>query len=110
MTEPDLQGELHRLHESLRQIEALLAWEQLKRFEARPDRIWAFQMHDPAGSELKNAYTFFVAGMARVRSLLNDHSSDISEAMREGIRRHLAWFEQQIHVLDLHRRFGGPGG
>lgn len=108
--EPDLQRELRRLHESLRQIKALVAWEQLKRCEAQSDRIWAFQMYDPAGDELENEYTFFAAGLARMRSVLNDHSFHISEAMREGIRRQLAHFERQAHALDLPRRFGGAGG
>ena len=108
--EPVLQRELPRLHESLRKIKALVAWEQLKRFEAQPRRIWAFQRHDPTGDEIKNEYTFFVAGLARIRSVLEDHSFHISQAVREGIRRQLAHYERQVHALDLHRRFGGPGG
>ena len=105
--EPDLQRELHNLYESFRRIKALAAWERLKRVETQPHRIWAFQMHDPASDDLKNEYTFFIAGLARLRSFLNDHILNISEEVREDIRRQLAHLQRQTHALGLPDRFGG---
>ena len=108
--EPDLQRELHNLYESFRRIKALAAWERLKRAEAQPHRIWAFQMHDPASDDLKNEYTFFTAGLVRLRSILNDHIPNISEEIREDIRRQLAHLQRQIYALGLPDRFGGTAG
>jgi len=108
--EPDLQRELHNLYESLRRIKALVAWERLKHAETQPHRIWMFQMHDPASDDLKNEYTFFIAGLSRLRSVLNDHFFNVSEELREAIRRQLAHLQQQVYALGLPERFGGIGG
>ena len=108
--EPDLQRELHNLFESFRRIKALAAWERLKRSETQPHQIWAFQMHDPASDDLKNEYTFFTAGLARLRSILNDHFLTVSEELREAARRQLAHLQRQVYALDLPERFGGLGG
>lgn len=108
--EPDLQKELHNLYESFMRIKALAAWERLKRSETQPHRIWAFQMHDPASDDLKNEYTFFVAGLAQLHSALNDHILTVSEEVREDIRRQLAHLQRQISALGLPDRFGGPAG
>jgi hypothetical protein len=108
--EPDLQRELHNLYESFRRIKALAAWERLKRSETQPHRIGEFRMHDPVSDDLKNEYTFFVAGVAHLRSVLNDHFLTISEELREALRRQLAHLQRQICALGLPERFGGPGG
>lgn len=108
--EPDPQRELHNLYESFRRIKALAAWERLKRSETQPHRIWAFRMHDPVSDDLKNEYTFFLAGVARLRSVLNDHVLTVSEELREALRRQLAHLQRQVYALGLPERFGGPGG
>ena len=108
--EPDLQRQLHTLYESFRRIKALAAWERLKRTEILPHRIWSFRMHDPTSDDLRNEYTFFIAGLARMRSVLNNHVLAISEPLREAVERQLAHLQRQIHALGLPERFGGPGG
>ena len=108
--ESDPQRELHHLYESFRRIKALAAWERLKRTETQPHRIGAFRMHDPVSDDLKNEYTFFLAGVARLRSVLNDHFLTVSEELREAIRRQLSHLQRQICALGLPERFGGPGG
>jgi len=47
MAEVDLEAGLRSLRRSLRQIRALLAWEELKQSEAKPDQPTAFQINDP---------------------------------------------------------------
>lgn len=108
--EPDPQRELHHLYESFRRIKALAAWERLKRTEIQPHRIGTFRMHDPVSDDLKHEYTFFIAAVARLRSVLNDHVLTISEQLREALRRQLAHLQRQIYALGLPERFGGPGG
>jgi hypothetical protein len=108
--EPDLQSELYTLYESFKRIKALAAWERLKRTETLPHRFWSFRMHDPTSDDLRNEYAFFTAGLARLRSVLNDHVLNVSEKVREDIRRHLAHLQRQIYALGLPDRFGGPGG
>jgi hypothetical protein len=108
--EPDIQRELHNLYESLRRIKALAAWERLKHTEILPHRIWAFQMHDPVSDDLRSEYTFFTAGLARLRSALNNHLLNTSEELREAIQRQLAHLQRQAYALGLPDRFGGTRG
>ena len=110
MMKPDLQKELRGLHESLTRIKALLAWEWLKRLESHSRRPCIFQIYDSTAEELKSEYTFFVAGLLNLYSVLNDRSLDIPEAMRKAIGRQLTEIEWQVYLLRLNRRFGGPAG
>lgn len=108
--EPDPQRELHHLYESFRRIKALAAWERLKRSETQPHHVGTFRMHDPVSDDLRNEYTFFIAGLARLRSVLTNHIVTISEELREAVERQLAHLQRQIYALGLPERFGGPGG
>ena len=56
----DLEAGLRSLRQSLKQIRSLLAWEQLRQSETRPDRQFSFQIYDPIGIDLRNEYSFFL--------------------------------------------------
>jgi hypothetical protein len=107
MTEPDGNAGLRHLRQSLTQMKALLAWEQLKQSEAEPGRPPAFAMHDPTADELRNEYSFFVAAALDVHAVLNDRSPCLSEVTRESLRRQLAGIEREAYSLNLHQRFWG---
>ena len=108
MVEPDIEESLLRLCQSLERIKALVAWEQLKHGETRPSRISVFRMRDSTEGELQNEYSFFIATLSAIRSVLNDRSFCISEAVREDIGRQLADIEQEVYALDTFLRLGGP--
>ena len=105
MTEVDLQAGLRSLRASLRQIESLMAWEQLKQAEAKPGRPPAFQAYDPTETDLKNEYSSFLSTLVQIHSILNDGSSAIEEAELQSIKRQLTKIEQQANGLNLHQRF-----
>ena len=106
MVEPDLQAGLRSLRNSLQQIKALLAWEQLKQSEAKPDQAPGFTiLNDSVGTDLRNEYAFFLFTSMQIHSILNDNAADISNAQRQQIEEQLARIEQQLYRLGLQERF-----
>lgn len=109
MIEPDLQDRLQRLQKSLRRIRALLAWERLKRREDQSNGISAFRTHDSTVADLRSEYSLLLTGLLQMYCLLNHRASIVAQSIREDIFQHLAEIEWQLYLLQLHRRFGGPG-
>jgi hypothetical protein len=105
MAEADLEAGLRSLRDSLRQMKTLLAWEQLKQSESRPDQPPAFTICDPIETDLKNEYSFFLSTAVQMHSILSDGSVLLSESDRQNIRRQLVRIEQQAYGLSLHQRF-----
>ena len=59
MVDIDLEAGLKKLKQSLRQIKALLAWEELKRSEAMPNQPPAFNLNDSTETDLRNELYVF---------------------------------------------------
>jgi len=104
MAEADLEAGLQSLRQSLRQIKALLAWQDLKHSQGQPDQPPGFRMADSVEADLRNEYSFFLATSMQIRSILNDGSYAIPEEKRQRIKIQLARIEQQLCRLDLNRR------
>jgi len=105
MAQMNLEAGLRSLRESLRQMKALLAWEQLKKAESRPHQSPAFCIYDPTETDLRNEYSFFLSTLVQIHHLLNDSTINIPAAKREALRLRLAKVEQEMNSLDLHQRF-----
>jgi hypothetical protein len=105
MAEVDLQAVMRSLRASLRQIKSLMAWEQLKQSEARPDQPPAYQISDPTETDLRNEYSFFLSASTQMHNMLNDSAGVVSKAKLQHLEIQLAKVEQQLHNLNLHRRF-----
>ena len=101
----DLSAGLRSLRESLRQIKALLAWEELKQSEARPDQPLALILNDPIETDLRNEYSFFLSTSVQMHRFLDDSSGSAPAAERQKVQRQLVKIEQQLQGLNLHRRF-----
>ncbi len=108
MDKVDFQDNFTRLREGLERTKALLAWERLKQSEASSSRIDTFQMHDRTQENLRNEYTFLLTALMNTRTILDDHTSSTSQAVRADLRTQLAVIQRQLHGLGLGRRFGGP--
>jgi hypothetical protein len=104
MAEPNFEAGLRSLRQSLRQIEALSAWQQLKQAETRPDQPPGFRMADPVETDLRNECSFFLATAMQIRSILNDGSYAIAEQRRQSFKIQLAKIEQQLCRLNLNGR------
>jgi hypothetical protein len=104
MAEPDLEAGLRTLRKSLRQIKALLAWQQLKQSEARPGQPLAFQINDPIETDLRNEYSFFLSTSVQMHNILNDESVPISLPKRQHLKQELAKIEGQVYGLSLPKR------
>jgi hypothetical protein len=105
MAQMNLEAGLRSLRESLRQMKALLAWEQLKKAESRPGQAPAFTVYDPTETDLRNEYSFFLSTSVQIHHLLNDSTINIPAAKREAFRLRLARIDQEMNSLDLHQRF-----
>ena len=96
---------LKSLKKSLQQIKALLAWEELKHSEAKPDQPPAFTLSDSTETDLRNEYSCFLSTSVKMHSIINDCSANITKAKRQGIKVELSKIERQFYSLNLHQRF-----
>lgn len=105
MVDIDLEAGLKKLKQSLRQIKALLAWEELKRSEAMPNQPPAFTLNDSTETDLRNEYSSFLSTLVRVHSMLNDNTTKVTKAKRQKIKVELIKIERQFNSLNLQQRF-----
>ena len=105
MAEADLEAGLRSLRKSLRQIKALLAWEQLKQAEARPNQPPSFTLNEPVEEDLKSEYSFFLFTSVQIHNALSDITANTSETNLRQIKHELAKIERQFHSLGLQQRF-----
>ena len=104
MTEINLQAGLRSLQASLRQIKALLAWEDLKATERKAGQSSAFRMYDPLEADLRNEYSFFLSISIEMHALLNQQHVPISSRLRADAKSKLAKLDQEVYQLNLHQR------
>jgi hypothetical protein len=105
MAEPDFEAGLRSLRNSLRQIRALLAWQQLQETESRPHEPPGFNLSDSSvETDLRNEYSFFLATALQIRGVLNDTSFTMPDEKRQSIKSQLARIEQQLYSLNLNQK------
>ena len=105
MEQVNLQAGLKGLRQSVSQIKALLAWDELKQAEARPGVPPGFCLADPVDQDLRNAYSFFLKTAVEMHSILNDAGNAISDEQRRHFRHQVFLLEQEVNRLDLPKRF-----
>lgn len=105
MVDIDLEAGLKKLKQSLRQIKALLAWEELKRSEAMPNQPPAFTLNDLTETDLRNEYSSFLSSSVRVHSILYDNTTKATKAKHQKIKVELIKIERQFNSLNLQQRF-----
>ena len=105
MSEQQIEAGLQSLENSLKQMKALVAWEELKRAEARPHQPPAFQIYDPTETDLRNEYSYFLSTSIKIHTILREHGASLSDKTRESIARQMVKIEQEVHGLNLHQRF-----
>ena len=105
MVEPNLDSGLRNLRQSLRQIKALLDWQQLQEAESRHHEPPGFKITDSVETDLRNEYSFFLSTAMQIHGILNDTSLTIPEAKRQNIKNQLVRIEQQLYSLNLNQKF-----
>jgi hypothetical protein len=93
------------LKTSLERIKALLAWEQLKKSEATPDRPPAFKISDPTATDLRNEYSSFLFKSVQINRLIDSSTNGSSHKTLGRIRRELTRIEREARSLGLRERF-----
>ena len=104
MAKADLEAGLKSLRKSLQQIKSLLAWEQLKQSEARPGQPPSFTLNDPIETDLRNEYSFFLATILQIHTILNSSSIAMPQVKQQRVRAQLAKIERQLYNLNLQQR------
>ena len=106
MTDKQMITILQELEATVAELRSLLAWEALKRAEARPGDPPGFIPYDPAAQDIKHAYSLFLAKSLTLHHILK-HPADGSATsrQREEIRRKLIALEDEFRQLDLSQRF-----
>jgi hypothetical protein len=109
MEKADLEAGLQRLRQSLMQMKALLAWNQLKQSESRSaGQPPSFTINDPTETDLRNEYSFYLSQMAQFHHFLNDGINNLSEPEKQSIIGKLARIKQEVNRLNLHKLFLHP--
>ena len=109
MTETDLETGLKALANTVEEIKALLAWEQLKCQERRPGDVPAFVPNEDIDGDLRNLYSLFLATSLEMRDMLgNDSVPEFSQTRQRRYRQQLLQMEGQVRSLNLPERFIKP--
>ena len=106
MAQSNIQMQLTNLQDTLEELKGLLAWEELKRSEARPGVPPGFTIGDDMEQGIKNQYSRFLMTRLQLRSLLdNSDTSSLSKCKMATLRQRLIQTEKEFHCLSLHERF-----
>ena len=106
MEQSNTQMQLNSLQDTFEELKGLLAWDELKRSEARPGDPPGFTIGNDIEQDIKNQYSRFLMIRLQVRSLLdNPDTSSLSESKRVMLRKSLIQIENEFHCLNLHERF-----
>ena len=106
MAQSNIQMQLTNLQDTLEELKGLLAWEELKRLEARPGEPPGFTIGDDMEQDIKNQYSRFLMTRLQLRSLLdNPDTSSLPESRMATLRQRLISMEKEFQVLNLRERF-----
>lgn len=106
MAQSNIQMQLTNLQDTLEELKGLLAWEELKRSEARPGEPPRFTIGDDMEQDIKNQYSRFLMTRLQLRSLLdNPDTSSLPESRMATLRQRLISMEKEFQVLNLRERF-----
>jgi hypothetical protein len=108
MEHVDFTADLQGLRESLRRLQALWAWHQLKEQEAKPGLPPSFQVYDPTATELRNEYSHFLFICRRLRAAMNQPRRAVPHSLRIKTSTELQTLELQAHRLGLSAGQGRP--
>ena len=106
MAKAIIQKQLNILHDTLEELKGLLAWEELKRSEARPGEPPGFILGDTLQEDIKNQYSRFLAIRLHLHGILNslEHAS-LPEDDTTAVKQELIKMEREFQNLNLSERF-----
>jgi len=99
MKEADLETGLRNLQQILQEIKTLIAWQQLKRIEARQSSISGIRLFDTTSTDLLDKYSSFLSISIRMHHLLEDGNTKITKVKKSHIKSKLMTMEYQIYYL-----------
>ena len=106
MKDEDINVDLQKLQGTLDEIKALLAWEDLKRAEARATRPGGLILPNPVDQDIQNQYSGFLATSVHLHARLSEPQDlCLSENRYVLFRRRLARLQDEFRCLKLTERF-----
>jgi hypothetical protein len=106
MKDVNLQAGLRSLNASVRRIDSLLAWVELKQEEDAKRSPMQFQPYDSTRDDLRNEYAYFLHTSLQIREVL-ETTLGITVQERQRIARWLARAEARIQELGSHFLYPG---
>ena len=104
MESSNLDAGIRSLWQSMRHIESLLAWSQLRQSEMNLEQSLGFRVHDSTEDDLRGEYSYFMATALDLRNILHRYASSIEQSERERIMRWLTRAEKRLQDLNLGQR------
>ena len=105
MAQSNTQMQLNNLQDTFEELKGLLAWDELKRSEARPGDPPGFSIGDDVEQDIRSQYSRFLMIQLQVRSLLGNPHASLTQGKRARLRQRLTQIEKEFHGLDLSARF-----
>lgn len=102
-TDPDIV--LDEFRASLKRIKSLIAWQQLKQSETRPDQPATFVMYDSTQADLNNEYSQIIAVGAQMQTVLKNRELRTIRIVRT--RREYLRLKQELNALNVPARLKG---
>jgi hypothetical protein len=96
---------LNDMKTSLQKIKTLVAWQELKRTEHRPDLPPSFEMYDPVDSDLNIEYSHILMMISHFQHTF--YASKIRTIKIVRIRQEFSAIKQEIEALNVPARVSG---
>jgi hypothetical protein len=95
---------LRGLSQSVRQIRALLAWQELERSESKPGQPPSFRIDSHLEEDLRNEYSFFVKMALDLAEFLNQEEPGTGaeeQRQRQRWKERLSRLEEEVRKLGV---------
>ena len=105
MNECNIKAGLLSLRESLKRIQDLSAWQQLKQAEERPGQVPGFAWHDPVAVDLRDEYSFFLKTSLELHTCLQENKGALPLIQRRRLQEKLLALDKQVRAMHLADTF-----
>lgn len=96
---------LEELRESIKRMRSILAWDQLKRSEARMGDFSILTVYDHTRAELRNEYCLFTAKVEIVNTLISEAAINMPGENCSIFKQQLLELQREARNLDLPEQF-----
>ena len=107
MEKVNVEAVIRGLSQSVRQIKALLAWQDLKETERKPGQPPSFRIDSHVEEDLRNEYSFFVKmalDLAEFLEQTRPGTRTVDEGQRRRWKERLSRLEEEVRKMGVGER------